>query len=29
MATIKTQYTGDLGTSTIYPMSENPILTKS
>jgi putative redox protein len=29
MATIKTEYTGDLGTSTIYPMSENPILTQA
>lgn len=29
MATIKTEYTGNLGTSTISPMSENPILTKA
>ena len=29
MATIKTEYTGNLGTSTVYPMSENPILTKA
>jgi putative redox protein len=28
MATILTKYTGNLGTSTVYPMSENPILTK-
>lgn len=29
MATIKTEYTGNLSTSTSYPMSENPILTKA
>ena len=29
MTTIKTKYTGSLGTSTVYPMSENPILTKA
>ncbi len=29
MKTIKTEYTGNLGTSTISPMSENPILTKA
>lgn len=29
MATIKTEYTGNLGTSTVYPMSEYPILTKA
>ena len=29
MATIKTEYTGNLGTSTVYLMSENPILTKA
>ena len=29
MATIKTIYTGNLATSTEYPMSENPILTKA
>ena len=28
MTTIKTEYTGNLGTSTVYPMSENPIFTK-
>ena len=29
MATIKTIYTGNLGTSTSYPISNNPILTKA
>jgi putative redox protein len=29
MASIKTEYTGNLGTSTAYSMSENPILTKA
>jgi putative redox protein len=29
MATIKTNYTGNLSTSTAYAMSENPILTKA
>jgi putative redox protein len=29
MATIKTEYTGNLGTATSYPMSESPILTKA
>lgn len=29
MATIKTEYSGNLGTSTVYPMSGNPILTKA
>ncbi len=29
MTTIKTEYTGNLGTSTAYSMSENPILTKA
>jgi uncharacterized OsmC-like protein len=29
MATIKTEYTGNLGTSTIYSLSESPILTKA
>ena len=29
MTTIKTEYTGNLGTSTVYPMSENPIFTKA
>ena len=28
MTTIKTEYTGNLGTSTVSPMSENPIFTK-
>jgi putative redox protein len=29
MSSIKTEYTGNLGTSTVYPMSENPIFTKA
>ena len=29
MTTIKTEYTGNLGTSTVSPISENPILTKA
>ena len=29
MTSIKTEYTGNLGTSTIYPISENPILTEA
>jgi hypothetical protein len=29
MAAIKTGYRGNLGTSSVYPMSENPILTKA
>jgi putative redox protein len=29
MTSIKTVYTGNLGTSTIYPISENPILTEA
>jgi putative redox protein len=29
MSTIKTEYKGSLSTATIYPLSENPILTKA